>query len=56
MTPSAKGQCKCAMVNIEVGDYLAAIDNLRRALKGTSDRRVWSKLMLAIRELSKISN
>lgn len=54
MTQFGKLHCFAAQALIANGHYQEAIDNLRAALRQTSDRRAWSKLMLAIRELSKI--
>ena len=55
MTPFARGLCRAAQIQIRNGDYALAIGNLRSALRRTTDRRAWSKLMLAIRELSKLA-
>lgn len=50
----AKWDCIDAMQQIERGEIQEAIATLRRALRGTRDRRAWSKLMLAIRELNRL--
>ncbi len=55
MSPAARLACSDAMEDIERGDYRSAINELRSALRGTSNRKAWSKLMLAIRELSRIA-
>jgi hypothetical protein len=55
MNTFAKLHCSAAIALIEHGHYPEAIDNLRAALRLTHDRRVWSKLMLAIRELGKLA-
>lgn len=55
MSPYARLHCTAAMELIKHGHYGHAIDNLRLAIKGTSDRRAWSKLMLAIRELQRVA-
>lgn len=54
MSPSARLNCKLAVFRIGVGNFDGAIRCLRLALKETQDRRAWSKLMLAIRELQRI--
>lgn len=54
MNQLAKEQCAAAMLNITHGDYLIAIVQLRFALPHVHDRRCWSRLMLAIRELNKL--
>lgn len=56
MEPFARTLCRAAQLQIRNGDYALAIGNLRSALRRTTDRRAWSKLMLAIRELSKLSD
>lgn len=55
MSPYARAQCETAQGLILSGEYAHAIVALRCALKQTSDRRAWSKLMLALRALSKIA-
>ena len=55
MTEFAKLHCVAAQALITNGHYADAIANLRAALKGTSNRKAWSKIMLAIRELSRIA-
>ena len=55
MTEFAKLHCVAAQALIANGHYAHAIDNLRHALRGTTNRKAWSKLMLAIRELSRIA-
>lgn len=55
MSPSARNQCEFAVQEIHAGNYEAAILFLRTALKNTPNRRAWSKLMLAIRELSRVA-
>lgn len=47
--------CTYAMVGIDNGNYAAAIEELRRALKVCPHPRAWSKIMLAIRELSRVA-
>ncbi len=54
MTDHAIHCCKLAQLSIRQGFYQDGINYLRAALKQTSDRRAWSKIMLAIRELSRI--
>lgn len=54
MSPLAQSCCRNAVQYIHVGHYAHAIFAIRTALKQTSDRRAWSKLMLAIRELSRL--
>lgn len=54
MTPTAQTHCRIAMSDIRNGFYPSALLQLRAALAGTSNRRAWSKLMLAIRELSRL--
>lgn len=56
MTEHARTFCRDAQRYIVAGQYANAIAYLRLALKQTSDRRAWSKLMLAIRELNRIIN
>lgn len=56
MTQFARTLCRAAQVQIANGDYVLAIANLRAALRRTDNRQAWSKLMLAIRELSKLYN
>jgi Tfp pilus assembly protein PilF len=46
--------CQLAMELICAGDYAAAQHECRQALRFTRNPRAWSKLMLAIRELSRI--
>lgn len=46
--------CHLAMELIRAGDYAAAQHECRQALKFTRDRRAWSRLMLAIRELNRL--
>lgn len=55
MSHYARAQCETAQGLILSGEYVHAIVALRCALKQTTSRRVWSKLMLAIRELSRIA-
>ena len=55
MTSTGRGHCQIAMQHIERGQYQWAIDHCRLALRQTHNRRAWSKLMLAIRELSRIA-
>lgn len=50
MTTIAHQQCEIAMIFIRSGKLDLAIANLRLALRGTSNPRAFSKLMLAIRE------
>lgn len=54
MNTTATLSCHCAMDAIMAGNYGSAISHLRTALKYTTNRRAWSKLMLAIRELSRL--
>jgi hypothetical protein len=55
MTPMARAYCHDAMRNILEGDYDQAKLALRIALRETRNPRAWSKLMLAIRELSRVT-
>ena len=55
MLEIARVDCLAAMNQIQEGDYALAIVHLRHALRGTHNRRAWSKIMLAIRELSRIA-
>ena len=55
MNTTATLSCHCAMDVIMAGDYGSAISHLRTALKNTTNPRAWSKIMLAIRELSRIA-
>ena len=55
MEPFARTLCRAAQLQVQAGKYELAIANLRAALRRTSNRQAWSKLMLAIRELSKIA-
>ena len=55
MTSLAKSYCNLAIADIRAGNFEEARDWLRYALRLTSNRRAWSKLMLAIRELSRIT-
>ena len=54
MEPFAKRLCHAAALQVRVGQYELAIGNLRAALRRTSNKQAWSKIMLAIRELSKL--
>ena len=54
MEPFAKRLCHAAALQIRAGQYKLAIGNLRAALRRTSNKQAWSKIMLAIRELSKL--
>ena len=54
MSPAAILDARLAARAIRLGEFLAARQFLRSALRGTTDRRAWSKLMLAIRELSRV--
>lgn len=54
MSPSARTACSQAIDNINAGQFDMAIACLRDALRGTHNRRAWSKIMLAIRELSRV--
>jgi hypothetical protein len=54
MTEHARTFCNDARKLIIAGRYQDAIAYLRLALPQVSDRRAWSKIMLAIRELSRI--
>jgi Tfp pilus assembly protein PilF len=47
--------CQLAMELIRAGDYAAARYECHRALHFVPNRRAWSKIMLAIRELSRIA-
>lgn len=55
MTPVARIHAESAIVAIHMGCPIAAISHLRSALRGCSNLRAWSKIMLAIRELSRIA-
>lgn len=55
MSPNARNHCTAAMNLICANEYGAAILNLRSALRECHNRRAWSRLMLAIRELSKVT-
>lgn len=55
MSPAARLNLKLAAFRIGVANYDGAIRCLRLALKETQDRRAWSKIMLAIRELHRIA-
>lgn len=55
MGPYARKACQQATWNIHQGDYTMAIACLKDALHGTHNRKAWSKLMLAIRELVRIA-
>jgi hypothetical protein len=55
MSLAFRRSCLLAMELINAGDYAAAQHECRQALKYCADRRAWSKLMLAIRELSRIA-
>jgi len=55
MSPAARLNLKLATFRIGVANYDGAIRCLRLALKETQDKRAWSKIMLAIRELSRIA-
>lgn len=46
--------CRLAMELIHRNEYEAAIVMCRQALTHSPPRRAWSKLMLAIRELSRV--
>ena len=54
VTEHARQFCNDARKLIVAGRYQDAIAYLRLALPQVHNRRAWSKLMLAIRELSKI--
>ena len=54
MSPRARTHAHLASMYVLIGDYPSAISCLRIAIKGTTNRRAWSKLMLALRELSRI--
>ena len=54
MNTNARLHAKLAAFRIGTRDYEGAIRCLRVALKGTTDKRAWSKLMFAIRELNKV--
>lgn len=54
MSPHARHCCELATGAIHEGRYRDATNYLRAAIAGTSNRRAWSKLMLAIRELGRI--
>lgn len=56
MTTTGRDHCSSAMQHITRGQYAWAIQHLRLALQQTHDRRVWSKLMLAIRELNRVAS
>lgn len=53
MSLVARAYCNLAIVDIQLGNHEEAIDWLRYALRQTTDRKAWSKIMLAIRELSR---
>ena len=55
MSPLSKSYCALAIADIRAGNHEEAIDWLRYALRQCSNPRAWSKLMLAIRELSRIA-
>lgn len=55
MNQSAILDARLASRAIILGDYPAAQQLLRSALRGCNNRRAWSKLMLAIRELNRLS-
>lgn len=55
MTLHGQTLCRAAMWNVREGQYTRAIILLRAALQQTTDRRAWSKLMLAIRELGRVA-
>lgn len=42
MTPYVRFHCTAAMELIKHGHYSHAVDNLRMAIKGTSDPRAWA--------------
>jgi hypothetical protein len=54
MNPKGRAACQIAVKAITMGQYAVAQEYLRLALKYTTDRRAWSKIMLAIRELSRV--
>lgn len=54
MSEHAKTFCRDAQRLIVAARYEDAIAYLRRALQQTHNRRAWSKLMLAIRELNRL--
>lgn len=54
MTEHARQFCCDAQRLIVAARYADAIAYLRLALRQTSDRRAWSKLMLAIREINRL--
>ena len=54
MEPFAKRLCHAAALQVRARQYELAIGNLRAALRRTSNKQAWSKIMLAIRELSKL--
>lgn len=56
MNPTGTALAKLAILRIEWKDYSGAVRALRAALKQTTNRRAWSKLMLAIRELNRVVN
>lgn len=53
MTDIARACAIQAARNIQSGLHLSAIELLREALRGTTNARAKSKLMLAIRELKR---
>lgn len=55
MNPIVRTSLEAAAWNIHAGWYDLAITELRYALKYCSDRRAWSKIMLALRALSRIA-
>ena len=55
MNSQGRNHCDTAMRLIRANEYGAAILHLRCALRQTGDRKAWSKIMLAIRELSRIA-
>lgn len=52
---NARADCESAMTFIKCGDYATAIILLRAAHRTLAPGKAWSKLMLAIRELSRIA-
>lgn len=56
MNDLSRAHCASAQFAIRNGHYLSAVQHLRAALRQTIDRRAWSKLMLAIRELNRVIN
>lgn len=55
MNPVVRGYCNLALLDIQIGNYGEAIDWLRYALRRTTDRKVWSHLMRALRALRQIA-